>query len=84
VADPVSWFLIEPGWAVVDRDGADVGKVDQVLADANLDIFDGLAVAGARWKTRYVPAEAIAEISEGRVRLELSHDEVVRLEEYTR
>ena len=26
--DPVSWFLIEPGWKVVDAGGEGVGSVD--------------------------------------------------------
>jgi hypothetical protein len=82
VADPVSWFLIEPGWRVLDRERNEVGRVEEILADTELDIFDGLAVAGARSKVRYVPAESVAEIWEGEVRLELSRDEIDRLAEY--
>ena len=43
--DPVSWFLVERGWKVVGRDGAELGTVEEALGDENADIFDGLAVA---------------------------------------
>jgi hypothetical protein len=83
VADPVSWFVVERGWAVVGSDGAKLGTVDEVLGDSSLDIFDGLAVAsGVLGKPRYVPAEVVAEIVEGSVRLSIAGDEFGRLDEY--
>ena len=45
MADPVSWLLIEPGWTVYDAAGKKVGKVKEVLADEQTDIFHGLTVA---------------------------------------
>ena len=45
MSDPVSWFLIEPGWEVVGADGESVGKVHEVVGDQERDIFDGLQVA---------------------------------------
>lgn len=70
MSDPVSWLLIEPGWEVVGADGASVGKVHEVLGDPEADIFDGLQVsAGVLSETRYVPAEEVGEITEGRVQL---------------
>jgi rRNA processing protein Gar1 len=62
--DPVSWLLVERGWAVVDADGTKVGKVDEVLGDEPTDIFHGLIVNG-----REVLAERIAQIREGEIRL---------------
>jgi len=83
LADPVSWFVVERGWAVVGSDGAKLGTVDEVLGDSSLDIFDGLAVAsGVLGKPRYVPAELVAEIVEGTVRLSIAGDEFGRLDEY--
>jgi len=83
LADPVSWFVVERGWAVVGSDGAKLGTVDEVLGDSSLDIFDGLAVAsGVLGKPRYVPAELVAEIVEGSVRLSIAGDEFGRLDEY--
>ena len=83
MADPVSWLLIEPGWKVLASDGSEVGQVDEVAGDSNEDIFNGLAVAtSAVGKPRYVPAEQVAEITEGTVRLSLTRDDVDRLGEY--
>lgn len=54
-----------------------------MLGDPNADIFDGLAVAtGLVGKPAYVPAERVSEIREGRVQLELTADEVGRLDPY--
>ena len=70
-ADPVSYLLIERGWEVVASDGDRVGDVDEVLADMNADIFDGLTVDQGLTKTpRYVPSERVAQILEGRVVLD--------------
>ncbi len=81
--DPVSWFVIEPGWKVLAAEGGEVGKVDEVAGDSGLDIFDGLAVAASLiGKPRYVPSEVVAEITEGEIRLSISKDEFERLGEY--
>ena len=70
MSDPVSWLLIEPGWEVVAADGEDAGKVQEVVGDLQADIFDGLQVtAGVLGETRYVPAEEVGEITEGRIQL---------------
>jgi hypothetical protein len=83
MADPVSWLLIEAGWKVRTVDGSDVGQVDEVVGDSNADIFDGLAIATSRFgKPRYVPAEQVAEITEGTVRLALTPEQVEQLAEY--
>ena len=75
-ADPVSWFLIEPGWKVTGADGSDIGRVESIVGDTGKDIFNGLAVAtGLLRKARYVPAELVAQITEGEVSLSVSgHD----------
>lgn len=62
--DPVSWLLIEPGWTVYDALGKKIGKVKEVLADEQADIFHGLLVNGNE-----VLADRIAEIREGEIRL---------------
>ena len=70
MTDPVSWLLIEPGWEVVGADGESAGKVHEVVGDPDRDIFDGLQVAsGLLGESRYVPAEEVGEITEGRVQL---------------
>lgn len=83
MADPVSWLEIKPGWKVEAADGGPVGEIDEVAGDENADIFDGLAVAvTALGRPRYVPAEKIAQITDGTVRLSIGHDEVEALDEY--
>ena len=83
MADQVSWLMIETGWKVLAIDGTKVGGVDEVVGDDTEDIFDGLAIAtSALGKPRYVPAEQVAEITDGSVRLSLTQDQVVALGEY--
>jgi hypothetical protein len=81
--DPVSWFLIEPGWKVVDTGGEEVGSVDEVVGDSSDDIFNGLSVSTSLLgRPRYVPSEQVGSITEGRIQLTLSKAEVERLGEY--
>jgi hypothetical protein len=75
--DPVSWMMIEQGWAVVDSAGATVGRVDEVLGDEGADIFNGLDIlTGTLGKQMYVPAESVGEIVDGQVQLQLTKDEL--------
>jgi hypothetical protein len=81
--DPVSWLLIERGWNVVAADGSALGRVEAVIGDSGTDIFDGLAIASsALSRPRYVPAERVRTIYEGRVELELPAEAAQALEPY--
>ena len=83
MATPVSWLVIERGWKVVAADGAEIGSVEEVIGDTGKDIFNGLAVStGLLSRARYVPAERVGAIVEGRVEVDLGPDEVDDLEEY--
>jgi hypothetical protein len=83
VSDPVSWLLIEPGWEVYGSDGERIGTVDETLGDSTDDIFNGLAiVSGLFAKSRYVPAEQVAEITDGRVELRIPSNAADSLAEY--
>ena len=83
MADPVSWLLIEPGWTVVAQDGTEVGDVDEIVGDTGKDIFNGLSIAtGLLSKPRYVPSERVRAITEGRVELDLSAEDVEALDEH--
>ena len=84
MADPVSWFMIRPGWKVYASDGTEVGSVDEVAGDESQDIFDGLAVAtSALGKPIYVPAEMVGPITDdGRIELKVSGEQVAALGEY--
>jgi hypothetical protein len=76
MADPVSWFFIEPGWQVVDAAGAEVGTVAEVRGDESEDIFDGLDVAVSALDKKYVPSEQVGPITEGRIELTVTSAEL--------
>jgi len=81
--DPVSWFLIEPGWKVLASDGTEVGKVHEVVGDTGKDIFDGLSISsGVLGRPRYVPAERVKSIYDGLVQLDLDPGQTERLSHY--
>jgi hypothetical protein len=83
MADPVSWLMIRPGWKVYASDGTEVGAVDEVAGDDNADIFNGLAIARSTFaKPAYVPAESVGPITEGRIELTLTTEQVDALGEY--
>jgi hypothetical protein len=70
-------MMIERGWPVVDADGHEVGRVDEVLGDEGADIFNGLQIlTGTLGKPTYVPSERVGEIVEGRVQLGLTKEEL--------
>lgn len=83
MTDPVAWLMIEHGWDVVSSGGEKIGHVDEVLGDTATDIFSGLNVSAGLFKgKRYVPAERIAAIYEGRVELDLDAATLGRLDEH--
>jgi hypothetical protein len=80
--DPVSWKAVEKGWAVYDREGEEVGTVDEIAGDEDADIFDGFGVkTGMLSGVKYVPAEIVESIAVGEVRLKISGSEVAPLED---
>lgn len=81
--DPVSWLLIERGWKVAAADGSEVGTVDEVIGDSGKDIFNGISVStGLLGRPKYVPSERVAGLTDGRIELDLSPDEVDALGEH--
>ena len=80
IPDPVSWFVVEPGWKIIAADGDEVGTVHELLGDPERDIFDGIAVStGALTKPTYVPSEQVGEIREGEVHLVLTGEQFAQL-----
>ncbi len=76
MGDPVSWFLIEPGWQVADAAGIYVGTVAEVRGDESNDIFDGVVVATSAVDEKYVPSEVVGPITEGRIELTVKSSEL--------
>jgi hypothetical protein len=80
--DPVAWKAVEKGWHVFDRKGEEVGTVSEIAGDTEHDIFDGFGIKTTRFgRVKYIPAEVVASIAVGEVRLTISHDEVSGLED---
>jgi hypothetical protein len=81
--DPVSWFVIEPGWKVIDAEGQEIGSVDEVVGDSSDDIFNGLSISTSLLgRPRYVPSEQVGTITQGHVQLKLTKDQIGRLGEF--
>jgi hypothetical protein len=78
---PVSWFVIGRGWPVHARDGTQVGRVEEVLGEQEEDIFNGLVLATGFFARRYVPAERVRGIVQGRIDLDLTTGEVEELDD---
>jgi uncharacterized protein YrrD len=75
--------MIERGWKVMDAGGSEIGRIEEVVGDTGVDIFNGLSIStGLLAGARYVPAEAVDSITEGSVVLRLSRDEVKGLQTY--
>jgi len=80
--DPVAWKAVEKGWAVYDRDGEEVGTVEEIAGDAEADIFDGFGIkTTGQSHVKYVPAEIVASIAIGEIRLTSSGSEVAALDD---
>jgi hypothetical protein len=57
--------------------------VDEVVGDSSDDIFNGLSVSTSLLgRPRYVPSEQVGSITEGRIELTISKEQVDRLGEY--
>ena len=66
--DPVSWKVVEQGWKVVDEQGDEIGRVNEITGDPEADIFDGVEISrGLLSQTEYVPSERVVAIREGEV-----------------
>ena len=75
---PASYLTLEEGAAVVSRDGERIGKVEEVVADTQADVFDGLVIGKGPLglDRRYVDADHVYRIHargvapQGQVRLD--------------
>lgn len=80
---PIAWLALEPGTSILTSDGEQVGKVDEVIADREKDIFSGITFKpGWLDAAVFVPAEKIESLTEGSVRLSLTASEAEQLEAY--
>src|SRR3712207_88473 len=75
---PISYMVLEEGTPVFTRDGERVGEVKRVLADAGVDIFDGLIITTSEGD-RFADAPLADELYERAVVLGLDASQVGHL-----
>lgn len=81
--DPIAWTALEPGAAVLASNGEEVGRVAEVVADEQKDIFSGVAFRPGRLDRQlFAAADDIDEITAGAVLLRIPSNESGRLEPY--
>jgi hypothetical protein len=81
--EPLSWLVIEPGWSVVGAEGTEVGRIEEIVGDTGKDIFNGLSVStGLLSRPKYVPAERVRRITDGRVELDLPAEAIDQLDDH--
>ena len=66
----ISWMTLEKGVRITTSDGAELGKVDEVVADRQKDIFSGITFSGGMLSDdRFVPADLIDRMTAEEVTL---------------
>ena len=75
---PIAYTVLAEGTPVFDRNGERIGVVDHVLADFQLDIFEGVIVHTLPLPGRHLFADIdqIAELHERGVLLSVTRDEL--------
>jgi len=63
IGERVSHYALEPGATVYSSDGEELGTVEQVLSDEEMDVFDGIVFDGPPGR-RFADGEQVAEIGE--------------------
>lgn len=70
---PIAWVALEKGTPIYSSDGVELGKLAEVVADEQKDIFSGLTLDPGLFKhERFVPAGLVADMTTGRVTLTVS------------
>ena len=76
---PIAWSVLPKGIPVYASDGAELGKVAEVIADEQKDIFSGISLNPGLFKDeRFVPADLIEEMTHEAVRLSISAEQAHR------
>jgi hypothetical protein len=78
--DPVAWNYVDPGTAVMGREGVKVGSVEGMLGTEAEGIFHGIALRPATGgPTRVISADKVSSLTTAQVEVQLSVDEVEAL-----
>jgi uncharacterized protein YrrD len=82
-ATPIAWSALPKGATVTTSDGEEVGKVSDVIADEQKDIFSGITFRHGLLDSEYfVPADKVERMTTDRVSLSLNSQEIESLEPY--
>ena len=69
----ISWMTLEKGTRIVSSDDEELGRVAEVIADRQKDIFSGVTFrSGLLGQDRFVPADLIDRMTADEVRLSVS------------
>jgi hypothetical protein len=80
---PIAWPALAAGTPIVTSDGAQVGKVDEVIADREKDIFSGITFKpGLLDSAVFVPGDKVGDMTAGQVQLTISEGDIETLEPY--
>lgn len=70
---PISWVTLGSGTRIAASDGTELGRVHEVIADRQKDIFSGVTFRdGVLGGDRFVPAALIDRITEDEVLLRVA------------
>lgn len=79
----IAWLALQEGTAIVGSDGEQVGKVGDVIADREKDIFSGVTFKpGLMDSALFIPADLIADLTDNEVTLTITSSEASGLEQY--
>jgi hypothetical protein len=74
-ADPISYMALPKGARIVGSDGEEVGRVSDVIADDEKDIFSGLTFRhGALGREHFLPADLVDSMTTEEVTLSVTSD----------
>ena len=70
---PISWMTLDKGARIVTSDGTELGKVGEIVADRQKDIFSGVTFReGMLGEDRFVPADLIEGMTAEQVTLTIA------------
>jgi uncharacterized protein YrrD len=80
---PIAWSALAKGTPVYSADGTELGKVADVIADEQKDIFSGISLNPGLFKDeRFIPADLVDRLTTDGVYLNVAENEArARLEE---
>lgn len=82
-AAPIAWRVLEKGAPVFAASGDEIGKVSEVVADDQKDIFSGVAFRPGLFSSqRFIPADLIDSLTDEGVYLTISESQADELEDY--